>query len=299
MNSLITVSIALLLSGCSAGPLPDEPLIFQLQSSKGIKSCLVALSHLVERPAIESANLIACEKGAEAIVFEANPSSTTTNFWSIYERKEADPKTENLTQKTLGKVIPALRASQYSEADIKYFLSLHPIAIYRALTYSKYMDSEVKLYPNIDIQIAETARKKKLEIMEIEGMAAYAESEKRLDIDKIDHLISRMADLVLSPKQIEKYKNKINKYSRNLSSQPEIDTAWRKKLFFNTSILELPSYTMWHDTDSRNELMASNIVKIVNADRRVLIFIGSAHIGGEVSVLKIMENQGLKIIRVQ
>jgi uncharacterized protein YbaP (TraB family) len=299
MNSLVRIFFVIFLSGCFAQPTPDKPLIFHLESATGLKSCLIALSHMVEIPATESINILDCEKQAQALVLEMDPNSLPENFWSIYTIKEKDLQIANLSQNTIEKIVPALKASQYSDAEIKYFLTLHPVAIYRALTYSKSMAPTRKLHPNIDMQIAKIASEKKFQIVEIEGMSAYAEMEKLLTVDKVDFLISHMCDLILSKELTENYLKKVNNYTKNLSSQPDIDTAWNKKLYFNLEILNLPAYTIWHDVDSRNINMAKNILKIVNADKQVLIFVGSAHVGGANSVLKILETNGLKIIRVQ
>lgn len=298
--SLAAVTLALLFLPVVRGePRPDEPLIFFLEVNGGPKNCLIALSHLTLLPAIESIEIIDCEKRARALVLEASPALIPRPYWSGYERKHGDPGISNISGATFKKIVPALKRARYSDKDIQYFLTLHPIAIYRALTYSKLLAPKPRLSANLDIQVATIANSKNFKIIEMEGMPSYFHSERQLTIEQIDLLISRMCDLLLQPESIADYAVKVNQYVQDLSSQPDVDTAWNKKFWFNTVALGLPSYTMSHDVDSRNVTMVNGMLKAMDAEESVLIFIGSAHIGGPNGVLKQLERRGVKITRIR
>lgn len=278
---------------------PDNPLIFSLETPNGSQSCLIAINHLVLRPALESAEILACEKRARALVLESNPAVPPTFSWSAYERKKGELGLANLHESTVKKIIPALKAAQYSDEEIKYFLTLHPVAIYRALVYSKALAPNADLKANLDIQLARVAHSKYFKIIEMEGMKSYFQSERQLDVDQIDLLISRMCDLLLKPERMASYAAMANGFAQNLSAQPDVDTAWNKKVWFNTVVLGLPQYTVFHDVDNRNFLMVDGMLKATEAEGAVLIFIGSAHIGGPNGVLKLLEKKGVKATRIR
>jgi uncharacterized protein YbaP (TraB family) len=300
MLKILLISIAFWACSMSAcrGQQPEKPLIFLTELDGGPKSCLIALRHLTTHPAVESDQIIDCEKRAKALVMEANPVLLPMPFWSNYERKTGDPDISSLSDATNKKIVAALKAAQYNEKETEYFLSLHPIAIYRALLFSRVMTPKIGLFKNLDMQLASIANSKNFKIIEMEGMQSFFQSERQLEIEKIDSLISQMCDLLLQPERLSKYAREANQYA-SASDYESIDAGWRNKFRFNTVALGLPSYSILHDVDSRNPKLVDGMLTAMKTKEPLMIFIGSAHIGGPNGVLSLLAKRGVKVVRIQ
>ncbi|MGJ7490555.1 TraB/GumN family protein [Variovorax sp. ZT4R33] len=278
---------------------PDVPLIFSLEMDGRDRGCLIATSHLAVVPALENALIMSCERKARALVVESNIANGGILSWEGYRRKSGDPGFNSLSEKTIQKIRPALRAAQYSDSEINYFFRLHPIAVYRALQYSKVLAPSVGMKPNIDAQLIRVAQEKKFKIIEAEGLAEYYSSERRAGISQIDELISLMSDLMLDNNKIRAYKNAVDNYASNFSAQPDVSTAREKALWFNTVMLGLPSYTIALDVDDRNPFIGENIVKAIHSEEVVLILVGAAHLGGKAGLMVFLEKKNVKMTRLQ
>lgn len=278
---------------------PDVPLVFSLEMDGRDRGCLIASSHLAVIPALENSLIMNCEKKARALVVESNIGNGGIFSWEGFRRKGGDPSFKDLSEKTIQKVRPALRAAQYGESVIDYFFRLHPIAVYRALQYSKILAPSVGMKPNIDAQLILAAQGKKFKIIEAEGMAEYYSSERRASISQIDELISLMSDLMLDQNRVKAYKNAVDDYVSNLSAQPDVNTAREKALWFNTVMLGLPSYTIALDVDDRNPFIGENIVKAINSEEVVLILIGATHMGGAAGLMDFLKKKNVKMTRLQ
>ena len=296
---LLGTVLSLALVACaSTSAESDRPLIFSLKTQTGRSGCLVAINHLVLHPAEESAEIVACERQARSLVVEAAPKGDNTFSWSRYARSKNDPSLQDLSQATIKKVRQALTLALYSQHDIDSLLTLHPAAIYRALIYSKAL-SDVKLVPNLDLRLMEAARLKNFAIREMEGMEGYFENERRLTSQQLEEILSGLCDLYIEPERLKRTRTLVDQYANDASAQPEIDTARNKKLWFNTIALGLPEFTVAHDVDARNPAIVRGMLKAMEADGSVLIFVGAAHVGGPEGLIKLLRDEGVAVTRLR
>lgn len=298
-GSFLGTVLSLALVGCATTSAEsDRPLIFSLKTQTGRGGCLVAINHLVLHPAEESAEIVACERQARSLVMEAAPKGDNIFSWSRYARRKNDPSSHDLSQATTKKVRHALALALYSQHDIEFLLTLHPAAIYRALTYSKAL-SDVKLVANLDLRLMQSARLKNFAIREMEGMEGYFENERRLTSQQLEEILPGLCDLFIEPERLKSTRTLFDQYANNSSAQPDIDTARNKKLWFNTIALGLPEFTVAHDVDARNPAIVRGMLKAIEADGNVLIFVGAAHIGGPEGVIKLLQNEGVTVSRLR
>lgn len=262
-------------------------------------SCLMATSHVAVTLSPESKELIDCIKSAKAYAFEVNIALGPKNTLQLFERSPGEISFLDLSPAVKGKIEPALAAARYNKLDIEYILKLHPAGIYRALISSKKLGYEVELSPNTDILLARTVLEKKEKYIELEGFAEWSKSERQFSLDQLNELISIMCDLVLDPLKTAAYKAEINKFVENMNVLPDVESAWNKKFYFNTKLLGLPAYSMAYEVDNRNALIGANMIKAMQENGEVMMFVGAAHVGGPTSVLKILEKSGVKVKRVQ
>jgi hypothetical protein len=284
---------------CSTQRAINAPLIFHLESKDGARSCLMATSHAAVTLSPESKELIDCIKSAKAYAFEVNIDLGPKNTLQLFERGSGEISFTDLNQSVKEKIQPALIAAKYNKLDIEYILKLHPAGIYRALISSKKLGHEIQSFPNTDILLARAVLEKKEKYIELEGFAEWSKSERQFSLDQLNEIISIMCDLVLDPIKLAAYKAEINKFVENINVLPDIETAWNLKFYFNTKMLGLPAYSMAYEVDNRNALIGKNMLKAMEENGQVMMFVGAAHVGGPVSVLKVLENGGVKVKRVQ
>jgi hypothetical protein len=295
----LPIVLCVFISSCSTQRAVNAPLIFHLESENGMRSCLMATSHVAVTPSPESEQLINCIKYAKAYAFEVNIALTPKNILQIFERNPGEIGFSDLSFAVKEKIRPALLAAKYNNLESEYILKLHPVGIYRALTYSKILSPEVKLVPNSDILLAQSVLAKKAKYIELEGFSEWAMSEKQISLEQLNELILIMCDLILNPIKLEIYKTKITKFAEALNILPDIESGWNLKFFHDTKILGLPAYSTAHEVDNRNALIGTNMLKAIKENDQVMMFVGAAHVGGPQSVLKILEKGGVKVERVQ
>lgn len=297
--NLIIIFACTFFVGCGTQRAVNAPLLFYLESKDGTKSCLMASSHVAITPSSESKELIDCIKHAKAYAFESNILETPKFFPQILTRNSEEISYSDLSLTTREKIKPALRELQYTEADIDYILQLHPVGIYRALTHAKKLEPEVQLVPNLDIAIAQSVIAKKVKYIELEGITELSKSERRISLDQLNELITIMCDLVLDAAKFAAYKIEINKYAQSLNALPNIESGWNLQFHFNTKMLGLPAYSVTHEVDNRNALIGANMLKAMKENGSVMMFVGAAHVGGPASVLKVLEQAGIRVERIQ
>ncbi|MFC5500101.1 TraB/GumN family protein [Caenimonas terrae] len=293
----ILLSLALFQSSAFAAE-PDQPLVFSLRSETGLTACLVAINHMVLRAAEESSDIVGCEQRARALVFEAAPLPKEGYSLAKYVRGNGDPAIQDLSDATVRKIVPALKSALYSPEQIKQLLALHPVAVYRALIYSKVL-SDVKFVPNLDLLLMNAARQRNFEIRELEGVDAYIDHERTLTAGQLDQILFNLCDLFIDPTRLQTARTLIDKYAHDLSAQPDVDTAWKKKVWFNTVALGLPAFTVAHDVDERNPLLVKGLLSAMDERSPVLVFVGAAHLGGPQGLIKLLEDQHVTVTRVR
>jgi TraB/PrgY/gumN family len=287
------------LSGCIYTA-RDEPLIFHLQTLSGVKSCLIALNHVAIEPATETPEISDCRKSSQAYVFEQNPAEKPELWVNLYKKMPGDVSLSNFTLSTQQKIESALKAGNFSEQEIRHLIDdLHPFAIYKAMTMSTALEPNVRLMPNIDSNFAFDALKNGIPILEMEGNHNVIKSDRATPIDQLDILISAMAELLVNKSQLNIYHRLADQYAKNLSAQPNIETALEKKISYNTKALGLPAFSVTVDVLSRNEQLTIGLINALEKESPVLAFIGAAHLGGKEGVIERLQDRGIKVTRIK
>lgn len=278
---------------------PYKPLIFNLVHLDGKSSCLVAMHHIAIVPAVETTEIVKCKRRARAIVVEANPFGTDTFSLNRYKILGEEFSAERLSKSTFQKILPAMLIAGYSHQEFDFFVSLHPVALYRALLSPKAFSAKQAFYPNLDLRMIKSAHEKGLKIIEIEGTTRFIKMELEFSIEKLDSLISIICDLYLDPVKLKKLERLIMSYGENLNAQPNIDTALNYKKYFNTELFGLPLYTVAKDVEDRNPYMVKKMIEAMKINGETLIFVGADHVGGPNGILVLLKKAGVKIQRIQ
>src|SRR6476620_92660 len=238
----------------------EEAWVYEIEGAGGT-GCIVFVAHLTPRPAVQSERIERCLRNASAIAFETDPTVPSSSVWEGYERADGEPTVKDLAIDP-ERLKNALKAAGYSSAKIAYILDLHPVGIYRALVYySPLVAPKIKLFPNIDIIFARKYKGKGYDIVSLEGMPAYYRNEKNINIDQLNIFIEKACEIHLVPGRREKTITAMEEYGKSQTVLPNADSSYKRKVVFNTQILGLPEETVVHDVDSRNDEIATGIVR--------------------------------------
>lgn len=268
----------------------EEAWVFEAEGLGG-RGCLVFVTHLSPRPIVHSDRIARCLSGASVIAYETDPT-VSSSIWKGFERKPGEMSVKDITVDSV-RLKAALQVAGYSSSEIDYIFTLHPAGIYRALFYSKALGSKTVLFPNIDIEIAKKYKEEGMEILSLEGMSAFYRNEKNIHEKRLSDYIRALCDVYLSPGKLENVSAKIENYVKSASVLPHVDSSYRRKIEFNTKILELPLDSVFHDVDDRNGVIADGIARTLKNHKNSVIFVGADHLGGAQSLLHFIASKNI------
>jgi uncharacterized protein YbaP (TraB family) len=296
---LCLILLFFLQASCNAQP-ADEPLIFHLHFKDGKRSCLVGIHHVAIVAAKDTPELIDCAAHASAVAVEADINKGPSTFLSLYEKRAGEFGVERLASSTVRKLRPALKAARLSDTEIDYVLTnLHPAGIYRTLLTAKLLDGDTKFVANLDIAFMKGAAALNIKLFEIEGYENLRRSELDIELKDLDALISALADFYLDADRLNKALLKANEFGRSLSAQPNVDSSLQRKYFFNSEILGLPPFSVHYEVVKRNPLMVDGLLRAVETQGQLIVFVGASHIGGEHGMLELLRQKGVKVTRIK